>query len=228
MARGTAGGDGRAPRGWGTLDRDQIVEASLALAREPGGLAEVTVRRVADTVGCSRMALYRHISDKQELLDLAADRIAADAAAGLALDDPAPWDDRLRTIAGHLRAHLERNPAFAEFMIVRSVHGPGGVRMAELITRAVADTGLTPERVAHYCLVFTDVVLGRIHHEVAGDPAASSRNARLLAAAARTPEASFVRRYTEHLERVSADEVFRTEVDMVVGAIHRELAGTRR
>ena len=215
---------GRTALGWGTLDLDRIVDASLALAREEGGLAAVTVRRVAEAAGCSRMALYRHVQDKQQLLDLAADRIAADAAAGLALDDPAPWDERLRAIADSLRTHLERNPAFAEFMIVRSAHGPGGVRMAELITRAVARTGLAPDRVAHYCLVFTDVVLGRIHHEVAGDPTASSRNARLLAAAADVPDASFVRRYTEELRRVRTDDVFATEVAMVVGAMRAEIA----
>lgn len=210
-------------RDWGTLDLDQIVAATLVLARDDEGLAAVTVRRVASVLGCSRMALYRHVRDKQQLLDLAADRIAADAAAQLPLDDPRPWDERLRAIADGLRTHLEANPAFAEFMIVRSVHGPGGVRMAELITRAVAAAGLPADRVAHYCLVFTDVVLGRIHHEVAGDPAARSRNARLLAAARDVPDAVYVRRYTEDLERVGADDVFRTEVSMVIGAMRSEL-----
>lgn len=207
--------------GWGTLDRGLIVEAALELARQEG-IAAVTIRRVAQAVGSSRMALYRHVRDKQELLDLVADQIAW-RAAQLPFDDHVPWDERLGGIAASLRVQLSANPAFAEFMVVHSAHGPGGVTMAELITRAVAATGLPPARVAHHCLVFTDVVLGRIHREVAGDPTAAARNARLLDAAAHSPQAQHVQRYSHELREVSPDAVFNAEVTMVLDAIRTEI-----
>ncbi|MBU4336429.1 MAG: TetR family transcriptional regulator [Actinobacteria bacterium] len=173
--------------GWGTLDQAGIVAAALEIARADG-LSGLTIRRVAEALGASRMALYRHVHDKQELLDLVADEIAAQSA-DLPVDESAAWDVRLHAIATSLHTHLSANPAFAEFMVVHSAHGPGGVRMAELITRAVAATGLPPDRVAHHCLVFTDVVLGRIHRELNGDPTAAARNTRLLDAAQHVPEA---------------------------------------
>lgn len=212
------------PRGaleWGTLDRRQIVAAALELARADG-LGDVTIRRVAQAVGASRMALYRHVHDKQELLDLVADEIAR-LSADLPVDESAPWDVRLHAIATSLRTQLSANPAFAEFMVVHSAHGPGGVQMAELITRAVAATGLPPGRVAHYCLVFTDIVLGRIHRELAGDPTSASRNARLLDAARTVPSAHLVRRHDAELRDVRADDVFASEVAMVLAAIRAEV-----
>lgn len=210
---------------WGTLDRDTIVAAALELARADG-LDGVSIRKVADAVGSSRMALYRHVHDKQELLDLVADEISR-LSAELPVDEDAPWADRLRAIATSLRVHLTANPAFAEFIVVHSANGPGGVRMAELITRAVVATGLPPDRVAHHCLVFSDIVLGRIHRELAGDPTAAARNARLLEAAQHVPEATAVRRHDRELRQVHADAVFDAEVDMVIAAISAESARAR-
>jgi AcrR family transcriptional regulator len=207
--------------GWGTLDRQRIVEAALELARTDG-LPSVTIRRVAQAVGASRMALYRHVHDKADLLGLVSDEIAR-LSADLPIDESAAWDVRLHAIATSLRAQLSANPAFAEFMVVHSAHGPGGVQMAELITRAVAATGLAPGRVAHFCLVFSDIVLGRIHREIAGDPTAATRNARLLDAAQQIPEAHTVRRYDAALRQVRAEDVFESEVSMVIAAIRAEV-----
>jgi AcrR family transcriptional regulator len=206
---------------WGTLHRQRIVDAALELARTDG-LQAVTIRRVAQAVGASRMALYRHVRDKADLLNLIADEISR-LSAELPVDESAAWDVQLHAIATSLRMHLSANPAFAEFLVVHSAHGPGGVRMAELITRAVASTGLPPDRVAHYCLVFTDIVLGRIHREIAGDPTAASRNARLLDAAQEVPEAGYVRRYDAQLRRVRAGDVFEAEVAMVIAAVRSEV-----
>jgi AcrR family transcriptional regulator len=207
--------------GWGTLDRAGIVAAALEIARADG-LSGLTIRRVAEAVGASRMALYRHVHDKQELLDLVTDEISA-LSADLPVDESAAWDVRLHAIATSLHTHLSANPAFAEFMVVHSAHGPGGVRMAELITRTVAATGLPPDRVAHHCLVFADVVLGRIHRELNGDPTAAARNARLLDAAQHIPEAQYVRRYDAQLRQVRPQAVFTAEVTMVVEAIRTEV-----
>ncbi len=210
-------------RGWGTLDRDQIVAVALAVARE-GGLGAVTIRRVADEVGASRMALYRHVRDKEELLDLVADEIAWQAVppAQDGVVDTADWRDRLRAIAAGLRRELTANPAFIDLIVVRAVHGRGGVAMSELITRAIAATGLTTARVAHFSMVFTDVVLGRIQRETAGDPTRGERNRRLIDAAVASGQAPFVERHEAELRTVQPDDVFATEVEMVIAALEKE------
>lgn len=215
---GEGAGAARTALEWGTLDRDRIVAAALDLARSDG-LDGLTIRRLAEAVGASRMALYRHVRDKQELLDLVADEIAWQAVPEVGTDD---WRAALRAVAAGLRAGYSQNPAFIELVVVRSVHGRGGVAMAELITRTVAATGLPKDRVAHWCMVFSDVVLGRIQREVAGDPTRGERNARLLQAALDSGQAPVIARHADELLEVRADDVFATEVEMVIAAIEAE------
>jgi len=50
------------------IDRTLILCASLDLADERG-LAGVTMQAVADRLGLTPMALYRHIANKADLLD---------------------------------------------------------------------------------------------------------------------------------------------------------------
>ena len=57
------------------------------------GLAAVSMIRIANALGCSTMALYRHIANKDELLALLADRVAADAPA---LPKSLGWREGLR------------------------------------------------------------------------------------------------------------------------------------
>ncbi|MFW7413989.1 TetR/AcrR family transcriptional regulator [Demequina sp. SO4-18] len=206
---------------WGTLSREAIVDTALVLARERG-IGAVTIRAVAEAVGCSRMALYRHVRDKTDLLDLLADEVSW-AAAARAPDPGAPWESQLASIAASLREEFTANQALIEILIGNAVEGRGGVRVSEQITRAIASTGLPPERVAHYCLVFTDVVLGRIQREARGDPTTPARNKRLIDAAVASDEAPTVRRYASYLRAVDPGEVFEAEVNMVCAAIHEEI-----
>ena len=205
---------------WGTLSREAIVESALALARE-GGLGAVTIRSVADAVGCSRMALYRHVRDQDDLLDLLADEVSW-AASVNAPDPGAPWEAQLVSVAAGLRAEFADNQAFIDLLITRAVDGRGGVRVSELITSAIASTGLPPERVAHYCLVYTDVVLGRIQREARGDPTSPTRNKRLIDAAVASEDAPTVRYYASYLRTVDPSTIFDAEVSMVCAAIREE------
>lgn len=59
------------------LSAAQIVRAAMDLA-DAEGLAAVSMSRVAEAVGYTSMALYRHVSGKDELLVLMSDAVAAD------------------------------------------------------------------------------------------------------------------------------------------------------
>lgn len=59
------------------LSVGQIVQAAMELA-DAEGLAAVSMARVAEAVGYTPMALYRHVSGKDELLLLMSDAVAAD------------------------------------------------------------------------------------------------------------------------------------------------------
>ncbi len=56
------------------LTRSEILEATLDIA-DKSGLDGVTMRAVADRLGVTPMALYRHVGDKQGLLDGLVERL---------------------------------------------------------------------------------------------------------------------------------------------------------
>jgi TetR/AcrR family tetracycline transcriptional repressor len=80
---------GRPPR----ATRDQIVDAAVAQLRaapdEP-----LTMARVANAVGLTPMALYRHFKDRDELVDEVVGRILVERNA--AIPREGPWQDQLR------------------------------------------------------------------------------------------------------------------------------------
>jgi AcrR family transcriptional regulator len=78
----------------GGLTVERIVEAAIEIA-DADGLEAVSMARVAERLGFTAMALYRHVSSKDELLIL-----MQDAAVG----PPPPFDESLEG----WRPHLER------------------------------------------------------------------------------------------------------------------------
>ncbi|PUB28884.1 TetR family transcriptional regulator [Promicromonospora sp. AC04] len=59
------------------LSAARIVQAAIDLA-DAEGLAAVSMARIAEAVGYTPMALYRHVSGKEELLVMMSDAVAAD------------------------------------------------------------------------------------------------------------------------------------------------------
>ena len=68
-----------------TLSRDRIVEAALALLDEEGFEA-VTMPSLAKRLGVGTMSLYRHVADKDDLIDAVAERVLS----GVAVPDGTP------------------------------------------------------------------------------------------------------------------------------------------
>ena len=62
----------RAP--WGTITRDDIIRAAVEIL-SAGGYEEMTIRSLAAELGVAPMSLYRHIRDKDDLLDEVVDRL---------------------------------------------------------------------------------------------------------------------------------------------------------
>jgi TetR/AcrR family transcriptional regulator, tetracycline repressor protein len=80
---------GRPPR----ATPEQIVDAAVALVlAEPD--EPLTMSRVANAVGLTPMALYRHFKDRDELMDAVVGRILMERNA--AIPREGPWQDQLR------------------------------------------------------------------------------------------------------------------------------------
>lgn len=104
------------------LTVEAVVDAATALA-DRDGLDAVTMRRVADVLGVSAMAIYTYVPGKAELLDLMLD--AAYAAMPRADTEARPWRDRLAAVAGENRALFTAHPWTAGVSTARPPLGPG-------------------------------------------------------------------------------------------------------
>jgi AcrR family transcriptional regulator len=125
------------------LSVERVVAAATEVADEHG-LAAVSMSRVAERLGASTMALYRHVASKDELLALMVDG-AAGAPPDLPLD--AGWRSATETWA---RALARVNQGWViEVPISGPPIGPNSVAWMEAGLRALRGSGLEPfERLA--------------------------------------------------------------------------------
>ncbi|HLZ25815.1 MAG TPA: TetR/AcrR family transcriptional regulator C-terminal domain-containing protein [Chloroflexota bacterium] len=109
------------------LDADRIAAAALRLA-DAEGLAAVSMRRLATELGAGTMSLYRHVSGRDDVVEL-----IVDAAYG---DEPPPaptgdWRADLRALAGRTRRIMLAHPWLAFEASARPRFGPNALRQAE-------------------------------------------------------------------------------------------------
>ena len=69
------------------LDVPTVVRTSLAIA-DAEGLDGLTMRRLASELDVTPMAIYHHVKNKEQLLDLVVDESLKELPA---VDNDAPW-----------------------------------------------------------------------------------------------------------------------------------------
>ncbi|WP_315770218.1 TetR/AcrR family transcriptional regulator C-terminal domain-containing protein [Rhodococcoides kroppenstedtii] len=140
------------------LTRTDVVNAAIALL-DQYGLADLSMRRLATSLGVAPGALYWHVANKQALLGAVADRILLRAAA---TDLPAEdeWDARLLAVAGALRdallSHRDGAEVVAASLAARQVSVPIRDRLAEPVRAA----GLAEDEADPAALAVLHFVLG--------------------------------------------------------------------
>ena len=114
--RGGGKGSRRVPRN--TLSRERIVDAALALIDTEGPQA-VTMPRLAASLGVGTMSLYRHIQDKDDLVNA----VAAHVLSGVIVPTGAPddWEGRVVGYLLALRAQALAHPALSSILAERGL-----------------------------------------------------------------------------------------------------------
>ena len=166
--------------------RQEILAAAWAAAREHG-LAQVTLRGVADRVGMQAPSLYSHFESKNAIYDAMFGQAWAEfLESSLAGETPPP-----RTARSALRRYARLFFDFAvadlarhQLMNQRTI--PGFVPSEQSYAPAVAVIRLLRERVASYGIsrdqdvdLFTAIIGGLVDAQLANDPG-GERYARLL------------------------------------------------
>ena len=106
----------RVPRN--TLSRDRVVDAALVLL-DAEGLDALTMPSLAKHLGVGTMSLYRHVADKDDLVNAVAEHVLSDVA--VPDGDPDDWEGR---VIGYLRALREaarEHPALSRILAERGL-----------------------------------------------------------------------------------------------------------
>lgn len=121
------------------LSLDKIARAGIAIA-DRDGLAAVTMQHVADALGVTKMALYRYVPGKTELValmtDLAIGEVPQDGGV------PGDWRARLGDWASQMFSRFGRHPWALEATAGPRIIGPNELGWAEQAVAALASTGL--------------------------------------------------------------------------------------
>jgi AcrR family transcriptional regulator len=109
------------------LTRDIVVQEALAVLDE-GGYEALTIRRLAERLGVVPMAVYRHVSSKDDLtdalLDLAVSRVPLP-------DADIEWRDGLRQLAHAIRDTILQHPGIITPLVTKPALGPSSLLLAE-------------------------------------------------------------------------------------------------
>ncbi|HXN57439.1 MAG TPA: TetR/AcrR family transcriptional regulator C-terminal domain-containing protein, partial [Candidatus Angelobacter sp.] len=94
------------------LSRDRVLRAAVALA-DKAGIESLSMRRLAEDLGVVPMALYKHVANKEELLDGMIDVVVGE------IDPPvagAGWKSAVRQRILSARRALLRHPWASQVM----------------------------------------------------------------------------------------------------------------
>jgi AcrR family transcriptional regulator len=162
---------GRAPRN--SLSRARVVEAALEIA-DSDGLNALTIRAVATRLETKPMSLYRHVANKDELLDALIERLYAE----FEMPDPQhpDWRAQLRRRARSVRQVLVRHPWSIAVIETRSgPNRPFTFAHAEAVLATLITAGCSPRRASRAFVVLDSYVYGFALQEItmpSTDPAA--------------------------------------------------------
>ena len=143
------------------LTRDDIVAAALDLIRREG-IDAVTMRRLADEIGVTPMALYHHIPNKKELLDLAVNRVGIDVHIA---HDGRPWIDQIRDYATAWRDELHRYPGVAGYLLRQDAPPAMAWRVVDDAVSLLIQSGFDERNAARAYAALVNFVLARCDQE---------------------------------------------------------------
>jgi AcrR family transcriptional regulator len=127
------------------LSRDRVLSAAIAHA-DAGGLEALTMRQLAQMLGVAPMALYRHVANKDDLVDAMVDVVFSEIGVPAGGDD---WKSSMRQRGVAVRDALTRHRWAIGLMESRRSPGPANLRHHDAVIGRLRAAGFTVEMAAH-------------------------------------------------------------------------------
>jgi AcrR family transcriptional regulator len=161
------------------LSRDRIMRAALQLA-DSSGIEALTMRRLGDELGYEAMSLYRHIANKDDLLDGMLDLVLEEWE----LPDGDDAVGAIRTTARSVHQGLRRHPWAARLLMTGAHIRPRRLAYGEFLLGRLRDAGLDADTRYHVYHLLDGFIFGFSLWEIAytsmGDPDFAERAAEFM------------------------------------------------
>jgi TetR/AcrR family transcriptional regulator, tetracycline repressor protein len=173
--------EGRRQRG---LTREAIVARALEIGAAEG-LGAVTLRRLAADLGVTPMALYRHVHDKQDLVNAMAEAVLEDLDVTAGFRPSMSWSERIRQAMVTYKEQMDSRPLALQLGIAYSGEGPPAFwRMSEALLGILLEAGFERRQALVLIRVVSNLLAGYVfllrQDESADHPRLDARELDLL------------------------------------------------
>ena len=124
------------------LSQRTVTDAALKLA-DADGLDALTIRKLAQHLGVTPMALYWHFRSKEDLLEGMADQVWGEIDVNI--DPAAPWWAQLQGLLESLVSLLRAHPAAAQLLLKTEKRSEAALRATELTLEILRGAGFDPQ-----------------------------------------------------------------------------------
>jgi AcrR family transcriptional regulator len=214
------------------LTRDRVLRTAIELA-DRGGVEALSMRKLGQELGVDAMALYRHIQNKDDLLDGIVEMIVGQIERA---GPNADWKTALREQAMAARRVMLRHPWARRVLEERATGGPTFLAYIESVLATLLDGGFSID-VAHHALHVLGSRIFGFNQDVFEDsaepdpsPEAAAMLVRALAAYPRITELAGSVSHDGVLGKCDDDFEFTFGLDLILDGLerHRTTAGTAR
>ena len=138
------------------LRRERVLQTAMGLA-DQSGLDALTMRSLADQLGVAPMALYRHVANKDDLVDAMIDVVFSEI--GLP-SGGAEWKGAMRDRAIAVSETLARHRWAIGLMESRRNPGPANLRHHDAVLGKLRAAGFSVEMAAHAYSLLDSYIYG--------------------------------------------------------------------
>ncbi len=121
------------------LSRERVLEAALAYADE-FGIDTLSMRKLGEVLGVEAMSLYKHVANKDEILDGIVDRVAEELAVP---EVGGNWKAAMRMRALTAHSVLMRHPWATMLIVSRANVGPAMLRYVDATIGCLREAGFS-------------------------------------------------------------------------------------
>lgn len=208
------------------LSRERILQAAVDVA-DAEGLDALTMRRLGNELGVEAMSLYKHVANKDAILDGIIDHVIAEIEMPTEGPD---WKTAMRQRAHSARNVFRRHSWAVGLYETRDNNGPAVLRYLDATIGSLRSAGFSLENAAHAfwvldCFIYGQVVMeSSMTFESSAELTASSDDSLEALASSEHPHLGALAAHAQKVDFTTSDE-FERGLELILDALEH-LAGS--